>query len=373
MFPKSSFIILEKNSKKHIGGRMNNYNFKGTMVNIGAGIGRKEKDDLLIDLLKELKIKYSNFIVQIDYAKTLHKVDINKIFNLLKKKYNNDKKTFKQFALPILGSELYNNLIDNIGYTDYENEDVHEVLFNYGMEDNQSGWTGMGILWSELINKLVTKVGLENIKTSNTVKSIKNKDDVFYVHTNKKIYNSRKVIIGTTIDTVQKLLPDYKIYNQIHGQTFLRVYGQFSKSSIPIISEYVKTNTVVPTEIKKIIPITDDIYMIAYTDNDDALYLKKKNVINNNSKNRNFYCRLIEKSLGIKENSLNLLAIKSFYWEIGTHYYEPLSKEYKNRDDFIHQAQNPMLNMFVVGEMISRNQGWTLGALQSVQKILKVL
>jgi monoamine oxidase len=36
----------------------------------------------------------------------------------------------------------------------------------------------------------------------------------------------------------------------------------------------------------------------------------------------------------------------------------------------LNKAQNPVENIFVVGEMISRNQGWTQGALESVQKII---
>ena len=54
--PTKKILILEKN--KIIGGRMNVYNFYGTNVNIGAGVGRKKKDYLLIKLLDELKIKY---------------------------------------------------------------------------------------------------------------------------------------------------------------------------------------------------------------------------------------------------------------------------------------------------------------------------
>ena len=60
--PNAKFIILEKNSKKYIGGRMNMYNFYGSYVNIGAGVGRKKKDFLLINLLKDLKIKYNEGI-----------------------------------------------------------------------------------------------------------------------------------------------------------------------------------------------------------------------------------------------------------------------------------------------------------------------
>jgi monoamine oxidase len=55
-----------------------------------------------------------------------------------------------------------------------------------------------------------------------------------------------------------------------------------------------------------------------------------------------------------------------FYWKRGTHYYRPLAPGYRDRDEFIRKAQNPEPGVFLVGECISKNQGWTEGALESV-------
>ena len=51
---------------------------------------------------------------------------------------------------------------------------------------------------------------------------------------------------------------------------------------------------------------------------------------------------------------------------MGTHYYEPLSS-YKKREDFIYQIQHPEPGLLVVGEVVSRHQGWSEGALESVK------
>jgi hypothetical protein len=107
--------------------------------------------------------------------------------------------------------------------------------------------------------------------------------------------------------------------------------------------------------------------MIAYSDNEDATFLNKYS--KNNAKNRDFYCGLIQEALGL-HIKLELTVIKAFYWEIGTHYYEPLKKEYKNRLEFIDQAQHPYKNLLVVGEMIAIHQGWSLGALESVDSVV---
>ena len=88
-------------------------------------------------------------------------------------------------------------------------------------------------------------------------------------------------------------------------------------------------------------------------------------------KNRHFFETLLEQTLNIKHGSLHLEAIKPFYWPIGTHFYKPLNtKLYKNREEFVHQAQNPENGILVVGEAVSRNQGWTEGALESVEAVV---
>ena len=66
-----------------------------------------------------------------------------------------------------------------------------------------------------------------------------------------------------------------------------------------------------------------------------------------------------------------LIPFLEFYWNIGTHYYTPLDqKKYKNRDEFITIAQNPMENVLVVGESVSINQGWVEGTLKSVDCVI---
>ena len=62
--------------------------------------------------------------------------------------------------------------------------------------------------------------------------------------------------------------------------------------------------------------------------------------------------------------------IKHHYWTIGTHYYKPLTKEYKTREEFIDIAQRPCDKIFAIGEVVALEQGWCEGALQSVHEIL---
>jgi hypothetical protein len=276
-------------------------------------------------------------------------------------------KTFQTFAKSILGAATYQEFIISAGYTDYENEDVYETLYHYGMDDNKGGWTMLSIPWKKLIDALCKKIGDSNIKTSNDVVGITSCNSFFEIETNKgSVYTCQKVILATTITSIRELLPKLKIYQQIHGQPFLRLYAKFTKESSKIMQEYVPGYTIVPGPLQKIIPMDakKGVYMIAYSDNKGAIALHP--YLENNPSNRTLFQTLLEKSLGIPENTVHIIAIKDYYWPVGTHYYEPLQGPYKTRTEFIKDAQHPEKGFLVVGEVVSRYQGWTEGALESV-------
>lgn len=384
MSPDTSFVLLERDRKEWIGGRIGNDTFYGAPVVVGAGIGRKKKDKLLIKLLKNLHVPTKEFDVQINYAQTIpNVVNVQKNINYLKCIYekknqkNKTNLTFSQFAKKELGPEEYNSFIVSAGYTDYENEDAHDTLYNYGWEDNMAGWKGLSIPWKELVLKLCDAIGWDHIKYKTNVETVqrnKGSDRMTYeIYTNKLTYLCSKVIIATNINGILKLVPGAdqasSLYSQIHGQPFVRVYAKFPEKSAQIMKSYVPYQTIVPGPLHKIIPMSNDVYMIAYSDNDGALYLKGH--LENTAKNRHFFEYLLELSLGIPENSISITSIKDFYWPIGTHYYGPLNRdEFESRKDFIHEVQHPEPNMLVVGEVVSPDQGWTEGALESVHSVL---
>lgn len=111
--------------------------------------------------------------------------------------------------------------------------------------------------------------------------------------------------------------------------------------------------------------------MIAYTDNAHATTMKAKGALENTRKNCEMYSKWVTDALGIpKDTRLTIIAITDYYWSVGTHYYAPLSDEFKTRGEFIRKAQHPMKWMVVVGEMVSRDQGWVEGALESVDAVV---
>jgi len=382
--PSTSFVVLEKNKKKWIGGRINNETFYDTTIVTGAGIGREDTNPLLLQLMKELHIPYEKKISVMNYATTISKpIDVKKIITFLRGKYTKNPSlyhsmTFQAFGKKMLGDDLYHKFTVSAGYTDYEKADVYETLYHYGMDDNEGGWPVLLIPWKKLIDCLCEKIGYEHIQTSThviNVDKIQSSPCLFEITTKKGlVYYSRRVIVGTTISGIRTLVPGASdpssLYQQIQGQTFLRLYGKFNKRSTEIMKKAVPAYTIVPGPLQKIIPMNSEkgVYMIAYSDNENAVFLKK--YLANTSENRESLCLMIEQSLGLPFHSLQLIAIKDFYWPIGTHYYEPLRGPYRTRTDFIRHIQHPLPGLLVVGEAVSRYQGWVEGALESVQAVV---
>lgn len=381
--PETSFVILEKYKKKWIGGRTSNAYFYGTKIVTGAGIGRKDTNPLLIKLMKNLNIHYTEYNSIMNYSKTFTPIDIMKPINKLKIEYKKHpellhNKTFKEFFIQMFGNELYTKFLISAGYTDYENADIYETLYKYGMDDNKGGWTGLYIPWKKMVDKLYQVIGKEHFKFSSEViqiKKIQEQPCLFEIKTDdNNIYYSNKVIVATTITGIKKLVPGASnknsLYQQIHGQPFLRLYAKFDKKSSEIMKQYVTDYTIVPGPLQKIIPMDANkgIYMIAYSDNSNAISLKDH--LEDTPDNREMYSELVEKSLAIPHGSLHIIAIKDYYWSIGTHFYEPLKGKFLNRDDFVYQAQHPENGLIIVGEVVSRYTGWTEGSLQSVEAAL---
>lgn len=379
--PNSSILILERNKKAWLGGRTSNEEFYGANIVTGAGVGRQKKDKLLLALLYQLNISHKKYTIHKKYAPNVVNLDVNKIVNYLKKEYSKNillykDKTFREFAINVLGEKTYNDFITSTGYTDYENADIYDTLYYYGMDDNSNKLDAFYVSWKSLVDTLIERLLEYNvdIKAHSNVTKINRLDECksscgyIVACENDKKYMCMKIIIATTITSIQKLLPvnEFPIYKQIHGQPFLRLYGKFSGKSAVIMNTVVKSYTIVSGPLYKIIPIDSSkgVYMIAYNDNNGSTYLK--NHLNNTVANRKLFARLLEKSLCLPFESLRLDAIIDYYWPIGTHYYEPLSG-YKNRVEFIKKAQHPMTGVLVVGEVVALDQGWVEGALNSVE------
>jgi len=392
--PETRFLILEKNPRSGLGGRANNVPFQGSMVAIGAGIGRK-RDKLLRRLVSELGFEINEFSAKPAFSEKIKQpLDIRKALTFLRGEYQKrapTNQTFSQFAKHAFGLSTYKQFSISSGYTDYEKAGTYETLYYYDMEDN-AGVSGFSVSWHQLVEKLASNIGESHFRFLTEVSKLSSQDDHYSDSQSRVIksanmkeftnayylletergakYACKKIIVATTIDSIRHLLPR-PIYKNIEGQPFLRVYGKFTAKSASIMKEYVKGTVIVPGPLQKIIAIHPEtgVYMIAYSDNRQALDLKSHT--ENTSKTRALYCHLLETALGMDAGLMHLVAIRSFYWDIGTHYYKPLDhSRFGSRKEFIEEAQHPADGILVVGEVVGVHQGWTEGALESVEAVL---
>ena len=84
----------------------------------------------------------------------------------------------------------------------------------------------------------------------------------------------------------------------------------------------------------------------------------------NNSSLENLLNDTFKLATGGGGGGINIIDTITFFHKEGTHYYTYY-------DHIPHQQ--PFSNLFIVGEMISNNQGWVEGALESVDNIIDFL
>ena len=188
-----------------------------------------------------------------------------------------------------------------------------------------------------------------------------NKDKNEVISSNNKTYKYDKLIVATTIDSIKHLFPEKSIYSKIKGEPFLRMYGKFSDNCINIVKNKLHGRTVVGPPLQEIIPMNPDkgVYMISYSDNKNAIFLKNKN--------KTYFEQLLSKIL---DYQISLDSIQSHFWKIGIHYNLILPAKYTSREEFMADAQMPYDNIFIVGEVVALDHGWTESALETVESII---
>jgi monoamine oxidase len=347
-----NFLLIERDSE--LGGRIKMSDIDNVKISTGAAYLRYDTDDSLKKLIEKLKIKVKPYDLIMD--KKFKESNTDQIVKKLESnltKYDRSKLNFKEYAQDVLGKEDYQNLVNMMGYSDFEKADFKDTVLNYGLDSNFTGNKMVDMDWTELTEKLVKNINIKNIVLRKEVKEIKQKDDFFTVDFGKKV-TCKKVVIATQISSVRNLLNN-KIYNQIQSQEFIKIFAKTQGL------DSVKTYTIVDNPLRKIIPFKDNVYCIAYSDNEDAKFLHNKSE------------SVILKLLQEHYKDVKISNVKKFFWPEGTHYYKPLSDDYKSREEFIKKAQRPDKNIFVVGECVAKNQGWVNGALMSVESIITEL
>jgi hypothetical protein len=277
--------------------------------------------------------------------------------------------TFEQFARPRMDD--YSTFIACVGYSDFESADVKDVFLHYSFADNYRTWTGFAVPWSAMMAAMVRDVPC--ITRTRVTKLTRRRNGTFRIRCDDDaVLHARNVIVATDVAALQRLLPAYvRVYRHIHGQPFLKIYGAFTPAGAEAMTSVVCKHgvTVLPgSPLQKIIHMKDNVYMIAFSDNENATALRP--YMENNDANRAVLVELLERALELEPGVLHMTGIRSYFWTSGTHYYDPLHEPYVSRQQFLFRAQRPTPGVFVVGECVALQQGWVEGALQTVENVL---
>ena len=356
----NNVVLYEKG--KEIGGRIKMVKFAGRDVIAGAGIGRYKTDKLLYGLCEALGVETHRYTSEVSYSPGINvEFDVWDVVHYLRGKVQKGTRyemTFKEFAIQELGKVDYNKFVLYVGETDFEDEDVMDVLYGYGFEFMTSGMEGFSIDWKGLLKAFRRELGKGCIRLNTEVHEI-NRRGKYYVVEGEE-YD--KVIIATAISSVKMLLgPRFeRDYDNIGCQSFVRLYVQLDMP-LDIATRLVITRQ----PFQKIIAIDPKacIYMISYCDNNMADKWERTD--------RQKYKEIVEKGICklFGGQKVEVKKSKLIYWKCGTHYFKPLLRGYRDREVYLSKVQNPMKDVYVVGEAFSHEQGWCEGALQSVHNI----
>lgn len=350
-----SFLLLEKDEK--VGGRIQVKKFHGKTIPLGAGAFRST-DKYVKKLVKELNIPIRSFKSSYNYnlpdyepywyneaLKNLPETKNKSVSKVLENYFHHNKKLIEKFKT----YSLYTNFL--------KDTDAYYGLKYYPKKKLYHGKIREYFLPStdiyEIIKVLYEKIK-KNVKTKQLVTKIIKKDSLWNIHDKHgKIFKAKHVILATDFSgikyiKIQPELPFIKMLKQYIGtNNVIRWYTFHQNVNL-------EKPLLVASVNKKIFPISNHVIMSGYADNENAKQLRHK--IKTSSQNT--LSNLINKALGTFGKVSKIKDSFYQYWNIGTHYYKKgyhYKKDYYEKDNFI-----------IVGEMISFEQGWTEGALQSV-------
>lgn len=366
--------IFEK--EKYSGGRTRMSRVDHVSVVTGAGVIR-DADCLLKNLVSTVGVTLSPFFTRIQ-KKYRHEQDVLNMVRMMThpsvvKKYRRDE-TFQQNITRVFGRDVLTRFIENTGYTDYLDADILDTLFEYGFQDNTPHQKMYGVNWNLLINRLTRRLQHEYGRrvtfvyrtpithVENIEHMVRGNIILNHVYTvNLLIWTAPRPswsvltpLFSTASPMVQKKWDD--VLRGVQCQPFLRLYG------IPTRRDYSKASRMYPymtfmphdNPIQKITPYKKNVYMISYSDNQNA----EKTYTS-------------DPSLLYRHTGIHWTQTRPFYHQCGTHFFTPLGQitSFRSRRAFLRFAQHPLPDVFLCSEGLSHNQGWTEGALESVQTI----
>lgn len=387
----TNYLVLEKSNR--IGGRIYNIEWNGSKISLGGGI-IKASNNYTIELANEFGFNLGGGISKyemIDWVKEdENNIDkpneddfytlnnnlikyLKKIYQINKKEILENKINFEEFLDLYVELKISQLIKSNLLYKTYFNSDVGSVLYDEMDELLRTGDFHFKYIknggYTLLLDKLIDIVGKKNIITNTNVIEIKKQSESYEIITDTNIiYRTKKIILAT--ESVNNIIYNFsnpettnklnQLYQIVSGSNYIRIYS-YHTNSHGLKYSY-KTSGLAG----KVIKINDNILMCSYTEELDAIRLKK--LLENKPKETQceIICRLLNKC-SIPINKPDDIIIK--LWNTGVHYNNP-GYDKKIKKSLISELKKE--NIIVIGECISDSHGWVNSALESVELVLNL-
>lgn len=350
-----NFLLFEKD--ENVGGRIQVKKFHNVTVPLGA-LAFRSTDKNVKKLVKELKIPTFTFKCSYNYnipnydpkwynqtVKNLPETKNESVSEVLENYFHHNKELIEKFKTYSFWTDFFNDTDAYYGIKYYPKKDMyHGTIQNYFVPCTDI---------YEIIKVLYENIK-EHVNTKQLVTKIIKKDSLWNIHDKRgNIFKAKHVILATDFSGIKyiKIEPEpsfIKMLKEYIGtNSYLRWYTfhQIVNLEKPLL---------VNSFLKKMFPISKHVLLSGDADNENAKKLRKKI----DTSTWNTLTNLINTALGAFGNVSRIKDSFYKYWNIGTHYYK---KGYNYQKDYYEED-----NFIVLGEMISFEQGWTEGALQSV-------
>lgn len=371
-------LLLEK--KPQLGGRIKQRKLGKTVVQLGAGVIRTNKDTTLLKVVSELGLRVTQ-----GTSKGRHDFNPSK-FNDITKKLSDLRhtqgKTFEHWLIETLGQRDADEFIRSMGYTDMLEADAAHTISYYGLDDNdftkEHSYSYILGGWMALIDRLLESGRGDTLTSTEVLRISKASDGMIQVSTLQQTFWCRKLLICTTamffrntefagnrhpqlaLDHIPKLISSF-----VGSVPFVRVYVKLD-GSLPMSTPDV---LIVDDPCRKLIPIDtkEGVLMLVYADSQDAIYWK--HILDSKSE------AAVKQELTshLRKHGIRNREVQSYigtFWTDGIHYFRPVLS---HSLEWLDSIRNPAPNLYIGGEIVALRQGWVNGAIECIDELLRKL
>ena len=305
--------------------------------------------------LNETKDKsgYEYIIDAISEIKTLNKDDMSNITlgDFIKRHYSDSIYKF------IMESFEYSDSLNHI--TAYQSIEMFKNNYN----PRQQYYTLKHGL-QMIINKLEKKAIRNNTKimTNMFVSDIVTEDSLKVVEVNNKKFYSRQIVLACPPNNFKEfsLVKENNLnLDVIKYYSLNRVYAYFKENKWNDFERIIVDN-----KLKYLLSLNKNVVLTSYTEGSASKYWLNKTL---DGKLEETTVKLLEKTFDT--NVENPLVIKNYHWHNSLGNWKKNVDYKKLYNNFI----NPIRNVFICGDVLSLCQDWMEGAIQTSNKVIRLL